>query len=225
MAGEHESAGGARPLRREAIIEAALQYIDEHGVEQLSMRKLGRELGVEGMALYYHVSDKDELLDGVASLILSEIELPSDDDWRSFLRQLGAAEWSVLTRHGHAAELVVARGSRPAVAPEALRLLNGTLRALRGGGFSAEAAHQGWRYFQSVVLGYVLQQVVDPVHGAASAEHAHRHRGRDEEAARHLEHLGLEDEDDVAVHLASPGFEEDFERALELVIIGLATLK
>jgi AcrR family transcriptional regulator len=64
------------PLDRRRIAEEALRLIDAEGLEQLSMRRLGTALGVEGMAFYYHFHNKGELLDAVLELLLEEMEPP-----------------------------------------------------------------------------------------------------------------------------------------------------
>ncbi len=61
------------PLNRALIAETALSLIDERGLDQLSMRKLGAELGVEAMSLYNHVDNKDDLLDAVADRLYERI--------------------------------------------------------------------------------------------------------------------------------------------------------
>ena len=68
------------PLTRERVLQAALKLADQGGLESLSMRKLGQELGVEAMALYYHFANKDEVLDGIVDLVFGEIELPVAGD-------------------------------------------------------------------------------------------------------------------------------------------------
>jgi AcrR family transcriptional regulator len=71
------------PLTRERVVAAALAFIDEHGVDALSMRKLGQQLGVEAMSLYNHVDSKDDLVDAVASRLLELVEVPDvSGDWR-----------------------------------------------------------------------------------------------------------------------------------------------
>ena len=61
---------------------------DEDGLEGFSMRRLAQELGVVPMALYKHVANKDELLDGMVDIVFGEIESPSiDHDWRSAMRR------------------------------------------------------------------------------------------------------------------------------------------
>src|SRR6516225_3304878 len=71
---------GRTPLDRRRIAEEALRLIDAEGLQQLSMRRLGAELGVEGMAIYHHFHNKAELLDGVLELLLEELEIPSESE-------------------------------------------------------------------------------------------------------------------------------------------------
>ena len=49
-------------LSRDRIIDTALQIMDDEGLDAVSMRRVGRELGVEAMSLYHHVRDKDALI-------------------------------------------------------------------------------------------------------------------------------------------------------------------
>src|SRR3954463_1163705 len=88
-----EQGAGARrprvPLSRERVLQAAVAFADENGVESLSMRKLGEALGVEAMSLYNHVANKVDLLDGMIDVVFSEIELPSGTDWRTAMRRRG----------------------------------------------------------------------------------------------------------------------------------------
>ena len=66
------------PLTRERIIEAALHVMDEEGLESVTMRRIGRELGVEAMSLYghdaNHVTGKDDILDGICERVMAEFE-------------------------------------------------------------------------------------------------------------------------------------------------------
>src|SRR3954467_12682736 len=69
------------PLTRERVIEAALGVMDTEGLDAVTMRRVGRELGVEAMSLYNHVRDKDDILDGIAEEGLGEFEVPSAEAW------------------------------------------------------------------------------------------------------------------------------------------------
>src|SRR5258707_3850099 len=88
------------PLTRELVVGTALRLADQGGLESLSMRKLGQELGVEAMALYYHFANKDEIVDGIVDLVFGEIALPaSGADWKSGMRERGIALRDALLRH------------------------------------------------------------------------------------------------------------------------------
>ena len=70
------------PLTRERVLLAAIELADRDGLDGLSMRRLGQELGVEAMALYRHVRDKDDLLDGIIEVVVGQIERPKPaKDW------------------------------------------------------------------------------------------------------------------------------------------------
>src|SRR6478735_12463370 len=76
------------PLTPELILQTALRIADQGGLESLSMRKLGQELGVEAMAIYYHFANKDQLLDGIVDLVWAEIDVPAaGDEWRTAMRR------------------------------------------------------------------------------------------------------------------------------------------
>jgi len=76
-------------LTRQDVLVAALRMIDADGVEALSMRRLGRALDRDPMRLYRFAASKDELLDAVVELVLSELEVssPMADDWEDVLRR------------------------------------------------------------------------------------------------------------------------------------------
>ncbi|MFQ5556818.1 MAG: TetR/AcrR family transcriptional regulator [Acidimicrobiales bacterium] len=100
------------PLSRPRIAEAALGYIDEHGLEALSMRKLGAVLGVEAMSLYNHVASKDDLLAAVMDSIYSEVlesyGAPSGG-WRAKARTMAHAYRDATDRHPNALPLLIER--------------------------------------------------------------------------------------------------------------------
>src|SRR5687768_5829904 len=78
-------------LDRRRILEAALRFVDANGLDALSMRKLGAELGVEAMALYYYLPNKAALVQGMLGLVLEELQLPTAPptgaDWADLVRQ------------------------------------------------------------------------------------------------------------------------------------------
>ncbi len=144
------------PLNRERVLRAAIALADERGIESLSMRRLGQELGVEAMSLYNHVANKDDLLGGITELVLEEIELPEGGDWKAALRQNAVSAHEVLGRHPWACALALSPSS---VLPVQVRAAEWTLRRLREGGVSAAVAYHAFHALESHVLGFTLWQL------------------------------------------------------------------
>ncbi len=85
------------PLTRDRVMGAAIALADEEGIEALSMRKLGQALGVEAMSLYNHVKNKDDILDGIVDMVVSDFELPPPDtDWKAAIRRTAISAHDVL---------------------------------------------------------------------------------------------------------------------------------
>ena len=96
-----EPATPSKPqLSRERVLEAAVAFADRHGLEALSMRKLGDQLGASAMSLYYYVPSKEQLLDGMVDIVFGEIEPPSTDvDWKTAMRGRAMSTREALRRH------------------------------------------------------------------------------------------------------------------------------
>jgi AcrR family transcriptional regulator len=96
------------PLTRERVVDAALALIDAEGVDALTMRRLGQELGVQGMALYTHVEHKDDLLNAVAKRVLDELEFPDTPPttWQERVRAVVMAWAGLQDRHPRAFPLI-----------------------------------------------------------------------------------------------------------------------
>ena len=106
-------------LTRERVLHAALDLADERGIDALSMRELGRHLGVDAMSLYNHVDNKDDLLNGIVDLVVGEIDLPPDEvDWSDAMRTRALCAQAAFTRHPWASQLM---DSRTSSGPERLR--------------------------------------------------------------------------------------------------------
>ena len=140
------------PLSRERVLKAAIDLADREGIESLSMRKLGQELGVDAMALYRHVRGKDDLLDGVADLVVGEIERPvATDDWKAALRRQAMAARKVMLRHPWARRVLEERGTS---GPASLAHIEAVLATLLGAGFSMEVAHHALHVLDSRIFGF-----------------------------------------------------------------------
>src|SRR5690349_199411 len=114
-----------KPLTRESVLEAARRLADEKGLEALSMRNLAQALKVEAMSLYNHVSNKEDILDGLVERVVAEIALPEPvGDWRASMRQRAHSAHEVLMSHPWATMLFV---SRINVGPNMLRYVDATI--------------------------------------------------------------------------------------------------
>jgi AcrR family transcriptional regulator len=126
-------------LTKRAVADRALQLADSSGLEGLTIRKLAADLGVTPMALYWHFRSKEELLDGLAERLWSEIDIAVDQTapWPAQLRSLLESLIAVLRGHPAAARLLQEhkRQNEPA-----LRATEVTLKILRGAGFDPEHA-------------------------------------------------------------------------------------
>lgn len=140
------------PLSRDRVLRAAVALADGAGIESLSMRNLAQELGVVPMALYKHVANKDELLDGMIDVIVGEIEpLAPAADWKQAVRRRILSARQVLLRHPWAA---LAIESRNTPTPAILAYLNSMVEALRAGGLSVDLAHHVLHAMGSRMLGF-----------------------------------------------------------------------
>ena len=157
--------GRRKPLNREHVLRAAVALADEAGIEALSMRRLGQELGVEAMSLYNHVANKDDLLNGITDLVLREIELPSDVDWKAALRRSAVSAHEVLRRHPWACNLAL---SPDRVVPVSVRRADWMLRTLREAGFPPEITYHAFHALDAHILGFTLWQLG---HGIVDEKH------------------------------------------------------
>jgi AcrR family transcriptional regulator len=148
------------PLTRERILRAAMRIADEEGLEALTMRRLGQELGVQAMSLYNHVANKDDLYQGIVDLALSEIEVPSPDlDWRTALRQSAISAHQAFVRHPWACNLHM---GTPRVNDDRMEWMEGVLRTLREAGFSPNMTHHAYHALDSHITGFTLWLVSMP---------------------------------------------------------------
>jgi AcrR family transcriptional regulator len=148
------------PLTRESVLAAALALADEHGVEELTMRNLGRALGVEAMSLYNHIANKGELLDGLVDVVFGEIDLDcAEGDWKKAMRRRAGSARDVLARHRWAVGLME---SRVHPGPANLRHHDSVLRCLREAGFPLAMAAHAYSLLDSYIYGFALQQASLP---------------------------------------------------------------
>jgi AcrR family transcriptional regulator len=141
-------------------MRAAGALADEIGIDSLSMRRLAHEFGVVPMALYKHVANKEDMLDGMVDVVFSEIDLPSRDaDWKTALRQRALSARQVLLRHRWAIGLLESR-LEPGDAN--LRHHDSVLGCLREANFSVETAIHAYSVLDSYIYGFALQEQALP---------------------------------------------------------------
>ncbi len=140
------------PLRRDRVLDAAIELADREGIDAVSMRRLGTELGVEAMSLYTHVRSKDNLLDGMADAVVARIPLGRrGQGWHDQLRSMVLAARTVMLRHPWAAR-VIERREQPGMAT--VRYMDGVAATLLEGGFDVDLAHHAMHVLGSRVLGF-----------------------------------------------------------------------
>ena len=163
---------GRGHLDRQRIIAAAITAIDQHGLRELSMRKLGAHLGVEGMALYRYVPGREGLLDGIVESVVDELYGDPDvhmttSSWQDYLQRLAHGVRRIALAHPQVFPLIA---TRPPAAPwvrpplRSLRWMESFLQTLHDCGFSDAASVAAYRAFSSFLLGHLLLEV--SAHGA-----------------------------------------------------------
>lgn len=198
-----------QPLSRERILEAAVDFVDREGLEALSMRKLGAELGVEAMSLYNHVPGKDALLDGMVEVLLRDLDVPPEgDDWEVRVRESYRRFRRLAHGHPNVFPLLIVR---PPDTMDGAWLVESFLDALQKAGFDAGTALQAYRTLTSFTVGYVTSEIrgfaMEPGDGRIGAR-------------------GLEKQDFPRLAELSPSLgdidrDAEFEGGLDLILSGL----
>lgn len=201
-------------LTAQRILEEATALADEGGLPGLSMRALGRRLGVEGMAVYHHFANKDALLDTLVDEVFREIALPEGEDWRAGLRVRSLSERLALRRHPWAIGLVE---SRTAPGPVTLAHQDQVIGYLRARGFAGRASAQVLAFLDAYVYGFVLQELALPTDPSPVVETVRDHDGPS--PYPHLDALITE------VVEAGYDFADEFDVGLDLLLDGLEPLR
>jgi AcrR family transcriptional regulator len=144
-------------LDRDQIVRAAVELLDADGLERLSMRRIGAQLGAGATSLYWHVATKDDLLELALDHVIAEVTVPDPDGigWRAAVTWYARSLRSMILRHPWTLALF---GGRPFLGPNAARELDEVLAVFEHAGFSGFALE----YARSAVIDYVI--------GAAGSE-------------------------------------------------------
>jgi len=143
------------PLHRTEIVDAALQLLDDEGLGALTMRRLGGELGVEGMALYRHFPNKDALVDAVAAHLLDLVELPDPETvkWRQGVHDVANSYRAAGLAHPIAFRLFATRRAFDARLFDIGQCL---LRLLERGGITGVAGIRTYHSLMGLVHGATM---------------------------------------------------------------------
>ncbi len=209
-------------LSRPVVVEEAIAYVDEHGLPALTMRRLGRRLGVEAMSLYRYVDGREDLLEAmvdklVLDLRLAEsIEVPGDS-WQAYLQWLAHGVRRMAVDHPHIFPLVATRNpAAPWLRPplRSLEVVEDFLSTLLERGFSDERAVIAYQMFCGFLLGQLLVEANQRSTAPTVAEDQMATEGKEENpllmylpVVRRLSEL-----------LARDRAGEEFEDALEIII-------
>jgi AcrR family transcriptional regulator len=204
-------------LNRDRVLRAAVRLADKGGIESVTMRRLGKALGVEAMSLYNHVRNKDDVLDGIVDLVLDEIELPANaEDWEAAVRRTAISGHEVLLRHPWACSLVMSR-----FRPARVTYVNALLTTLREAGFSPATAYHGYHALDSHILGFTLWEL----------GHSLDTEGLEDAAAAYMKQFPADEYPYLIEHMqqhvdgSMRDGTSDFEFGLELVLDGLKRLR
>src|SRR4051812_17077830 len=209
-------------LSRERVLETAVAFADRHGLDALSMRKLGQELGASAMSAYYYFGNKEQLLDGMVDVVFSEIELPSPDlDWKTAMVRRAVSTREALNRHRWAIGHMEGRTDH---GQANLRLHDAVLGCLRSAGFSLEATVHAYSVQDAYIYGFVLQETdMAPATADDFAAEAQRQMDTYEHLLADYPHLA----EVVGGYVAKVGYDSatEFLFGLELILAGLDRLR
>jgi AcrR family transcriptional regulator len=143
------------PLSRDGVLAQAVALADESGIDSVSMRNLSQILGVVPMALYKHVANKEELLDGMVDAVIQEIDaVVFGEDWKSAVRHRILSARRALLRHPWASQVLK---SRTTPTPSVLAYMDSMIGMFRDGGFSVDLTHHVMHALGSRMWGFTLE--------------------------------------------------------------------
>lgn len=209
--------GRPERLSRERIVAAAVELADRDGLDGLSMRRLGQHIGVDPMALYHHIRDKDALLAAMVDHVLSGIPVapPEDGDWRQRLRTTVLTARSRMLSHPWLPRVLSDVANPP---PAVLVYLDAVLGIMRDDGFSVDLMHHAIHVFGSRILGF-SQDLFDESPGTDADE------ALDEKVAEFLGSLPrLAEVAAAATHdgrLSPCDDDQEFNFAFDILVDGL----
>ena len=203
-------------LSQSAIIEAAAEVADAGGVGAVTMRSVAKVLGVEAMSLYYHVANKEALLDALANWVFEQIALPDvNENWRTAMITRAQSARQVLSKHPWALGMLE---SRPTPGERLLEHHDRILGCLMGGGMAPVLAAHAFSAIDSYIYGFVLTEASISSPDASVAEgfesevallaEKYPNMALIAAAAKDSHSFTFEDEFDYGLNLILDGFEQ-----------------
>lgn len=214
----HRSQVSREPVTEAAIVDAALALLDERGVDGLTMRAVAERMGVTTPTVYWHVQNKEGLLDRLYDRLCEEVpDPPASQPWDQRLRHLAHSLRAVLGAHRDAARIAIGRF---ALGPHGLRATESMLAALADGGLDDEQAAHGAYLLFGYVTSFCNQETVMPApapDGDRAAALRRVGRYLSSLPAGQFPHLNAS-----AAALARPGLDRRFAFGLDCLLRGLA---
>ncbi|PRY39010.1 TetR/AcrR family transcriptional regulator [Umezawaea tangerina] len=205
------------PLTRDRILAAALALVDEEGLPGLSMRRLAKVLGVEAMALYNHVANKTEILDGLAEHVFAEIERADPAlPWAERVRATVMGTYRALRRHP-VVPLALATDQANPTSLRALQPLDDLIGALTEAGFDDDGTRRALGSLNSLVFGSLLLTTA----GFARDQVGHAEQEQMDVYVRRVNPATLPNFARVLPALMAGDPEQDFEKALDMLMAGI----
>ncbi len=225
------------PLTRERVLRTAVELADEAGVASLTMRRLAEQVGVEPMSLYYHVPNKEAILDGIVDLVFREVEEsvgafeggagPSQPDapseapdvdaaWKASLRARILAARRVMLRHPWVPALLE---SRTGLGLAQARYVDTVVGTLRSGGLSYDLIHHAMHALGSRMFGF-SQELGDEA-GSGDAGDSDALAQMAEQVPNLAAMLAVVAHDDPDSTLGGCDDQFEFEFGLDLILDGL----
>ena len=210
------------PLSRDRVLAAALVLADQVGIEALSMRRLAQELGVVPMALYKHVANKDELLDGMIDVIVAEIDPPRTDlEWKPAVRDRILSARRMLLRHPWASRVMETR-TRPTMT--VMAYMDSMIAMFVAGGFSIDLVHHVMHAMGSRLMGFTQEMFNDQSDGEQPFQPEMLEQLKTLFPSIYELYLTVNHEDESIVG-AGCDDQSEFEFALDLMLDGIERLK
>ena len=209
---------GARrvPLSRDRVMRAGLALADEGGLESLTMRRLGQELGVEAMALYRHVANKGDLIDGLVDLVFAQVDLPSAGaDWKGAMRRRAISLRDVLARHRWAIGFMESRANP---GPAGMLHHDAVIGSLRAGGFTMELTAHAYSVLDGYIYGFALTTMNLPFETDDDVAEVAQTMLQPFPAGAYPNLVAF-----ITDHAMKPGYDygDEFEYGLDLILDGL----